>query len=163
MRTADPERDFQMLTLWHIVLANLHRGVCAILHLACTSLFPLPLLRPSPMSVSSSEPPALADVLTEDDDANMSSDMPQSRKRAAKAKEAKGEESPSKGKGKKKKEEEEEEVFRWWEQDPNGDDSIKWQTLVHNGVLFPPPYEPLPSHVKMKYKGIVISIVCASG
>jgi DNA topoisomerase I len=65
--------------------------------------------------------------------------------------------SPKKGKGKKKekeKEEEDEEVFKWWEADsPEGDGSVKWQTLEHNGVIFPPPYEPLPSNVKMKYNG----------
>ncbi|KAI9611858.1 hypothetical protein KEM48_004365 [Puccinia striiformis f. sp. tritici PST-130] len=32
-------------------------------------------------------------------------------------------------------------------------DTPKWKTLEHNGVLFPPDYEPLPSHVKMKYDG----------
>ncbi|GAW05210.1 topoisomerase i [Lentinula edodes] len=64
-------------------------------------------------------------------------------------------EGKGKGKGKKKKkeEEQEEEVYRWWEADPNGDGSVKWQTLEHNGVIFPPPYESLPSHVKMKYNG----------
>jgi DNA topoisomerase-1 len=59
--------------------------------------------------------------------------------------------SPVKGKGRKKKEDEEEEVFRWWDADANGDGSVKWETLEHNGVIFPPPYEPLPSHVKMRY------------
>ncbi|KAJ7346667.1 DNA topoisomerase I [Mycena albidolilacea] len=61
--------------------------------------------------------------------------------------------SPVKGKGRKKKEDEEEEVFRWWDADANGDGSVKWETLEHNGVIFPPPYEALPSHVKMKYDG----------
>ena len=63
--------------------------------------------------------------------------------------------SPKKSRGKKKEEEEEEEeIFKWWEAgDPNGDGSEKWQTLEHNGVIFPPPYEPLPSDVKMKYNG----------
>ncbi|KAH7888660.1 DNA topoisomerase I [Phlebopus sp. FC_14] len=62
-----------------------------------------------------------------------------------------------KKKGKKKEEEESEEadaVYRWWEaEQANGDGEEKWQTLEHNGVIFPPPYEPLPLHVKMKYKG----------
>ncbi|KAJ7023479.1 hypothetical protein C8F04DRAFT_1134472 [Mycena alexandri] len=44
------------------------------------------------------------------------------------------------------------EVFRWWE-GSTGESTVKWKTLVHNGVLFPPPYKPLPSHVKMKYDG----------
>ncbi|KAF7361856.1 DNA topoisomerase I [Mycena venus] len=70
-----------------------------------------------------------------------------------KKKEEDGDGSPVK-KGRKKKEEDEEEaVFRWWEENANGDGSVKWETLEHNGVIFPPPYEPLPSHVKMKYNG----------
>nr|AAC18301.1 DNA topoisomerase I [Pneumocystis carinii] len=52
---------------------------------------------------------------------------------------------------------EEEEDYKWWEQQ-QGDGTIKWKTLEHNGVLFPPPYEPLPSYVKMKYKGEPISL-----
>ena len=60
---------------------------------------------------------------------------------------------PKKGKSK-TKEEEEEEVYRWWEaQNAEGDGSEKWKTLEHNGVIFPPPYEPLPKDVKMKYNG----------
>ncbi|XP_006461124.1 hypothetical protein AGABI2DRAFT_185414 [Agaricus bisporus var. bisporus H97] len=72
-------------------------------------------------------------------------------KKRGKAMKEEGPASPMKGKG--KKNEEEEEVFRWWEQDPNGDGSMKWTKLEHNGVIFPPPYEPLPSHVKLKYNG----------
>ena len=84
------------------------------------------------------------------------SDAPKPKKRATKAKEEING-TPVKGKGKKKEkkeEEEQEEIFRWWEADANGDGTVKWQTLEHNGVIFPPPYEPLPSHVKMKYDGI---------
>lgn len=44
------------------------------------------------------------------------------------------------------------EMYKWWEENKD-DDSKKWTTLEHNGVLFPPDYEPLPSHVKMKYNG----------
>ena len=47
---------------------------------------------------------------------------------------------------------EETEGFKWWEKE-NDDDSIKWTTLKHNGVIFPPAYEPLPSHIKMYYDG----------
>ncbi|SCU81774.1 LAMI_0B07624g1_1 [Lachancea mirantina] len=46
---------------------------------------------------------------------------------------------------------EDSEEFKWWEKE-NDDDTIKWNTLKHNGVIFPPAYEPLPSHVKMYYK-----------
>lgn len=57
------------------------------------------------------------------------------------------------GSPKKKKEEEEVDIYRWWEQEDR-DDSIKWNTLEHNGVLFPPSYEP--HGVKMKYEGTII-------
>ena len=42
--------------------------------------------------------------------------------------------------------------FKWWEAD-NNDGSVKWNTLEHNGVMFPPPYVPLPKNIKMKYDG----------
>lgn len=49
-------------------------------------------------------------------------------------------------------EEDEEEKYKWWENQPE-DDTIKWTTLKHNGVIFPPDYEPLPSHIKLYYDG----------
>ncbi|MCJ1306424.1 DNA topoisomerase 1 [Agyrium rufum] len=48
-------------------------------------------------------------------------------------------------------EKEEEEKNKWWDKPIQEDDSIKWTTLQHNGVVFPPPYEPLPTHVRMLY------------
>jgi DNA topoisomerase-1 len=97
------------------------------------------------------------------EDTASGSETPKSKKRVAKAKEENASPSKAKGKKKEKKEEEEEEVFRWWEANPDGDGSVKWQTLEHNGVIFPPPYEPLPRHVKMKYNGIIdlCDILCA--
>ncbi|KAF8495860.1 hypothetical protein JB92DRAFT_2747397 [Gautieria morchelliformis] len=70
-------------------------------------------------------------------------------------KKSKDEDDGGKATKKKKKEEEEEEVFRWWDApaDVEGDGSVKWKTLEHNGVLFPPPYQPLPKDVKMNYEG----------
>ena len=67
-----------------------------------------------------------------------------------------GENGFKKGKGKQKeKEEETDDVYKWWEQDPDqtvvSDGTQKWTTLEHNGVIFPPPYQPLPRHVRMKY------------
>lgn len=55
-------------------------------------------------------------------------------------------------------EEEEEEEYRWWEDPSKTDGTIKWRTLEHNGVLFPPPYEPLPEHVKLIYDGIPVTL-----
>lgn len=54
-------------------------------------------------------------------------------------------------------EDEEEEEFKWWEMEEN-DGSTKWKTLEHNGVVFPPPYEPLPSHIKLKYEGNPVTL-----
>ena len=50
-------------------------------------------------------------------------------------------------------EEEEEEEYHWWEDPTKGDGTQKWTTLEHNGVVFPPPYEPLPQNIKMRYGG----------
>lgn len=54
--------------------------------------------------------------------------------------------------------EEAEEEYRWWEDPTKGDGTIKWTTLEHNGVVFPPPYEPLPENVKLVYDGRPVSM-----
>ena len=76
------------------------------------------------------------------------------KKPAAKAKggKTKKEESPQE-----EEEGEEEDEFKWWEMEKN-DGSTKWKTLEHNGVVFPPSYEPLPSNVKLKYDGSPVSL-----
>ncbi|QUC19682.1 uncharacterized protein UV8b_03923 [Ustilaginoidea virens] len=53
---------------------------------------------------------------------------------------------------------EEEDEFEWWNAPKPEDDSIKWTTLEHNGVLFAPEYEPLPKHVKLIYDGKPVSL-----
>ncbi|KAL1916535.1 uncharacterized protein VTP21DRAFT_5726 [Calcarisporiella thermophila] len=77
-----------------------------------------------------------------------------------KKEESKGESETEKSKTKKTKkevEEEEEEAYRWWEeQNEENDGSIKWTTFEHNGVLFPPEYEP--HGVKMKYDGVPVEL-----
>ena len=54
---------------------------------------------------------------------------------------------------------EEDQGYKWWEvnQEEEGDGYIKWQTLEHNGVMFP-PYEPLPSHVKLYYNNKPVNL-----
>ncbi len=49
---------------------------------------------------------------------------------------------------------------KWWEQLDRKEKSggQKWKTLVHNGVLFPPPYEPLPANIRVKYEGKPIEL-----
>lgn len=52
--------------------------------------------------------------------------------------------------------EEDDDKFKWWEDesyDAAGNGEKKWDSLHHNGVIFPPPYEPLPSYVKLYYDG----------
>ena len=49
--------------------------------------------------------------------------------------------------------EEEEEEYHWWEDPTKGDGTKKWDTLEHAGVVFPPPYQPLPKNVQMRYDG----------
>ncbi|CAG8976553.1 hypothetical protein HYALB_00010195 [Hymenoscyphus albidus] len=65
--------------------------------------------------------------------------------------------SPKKG-AKKGESEEAEEVYRWWDAPKKEDDSIKWETLQHNGVVFPPEYEPLPKNVKLLYAGTPLTL-----
>lgn len=54
-------------------------------------------------------------------------------------------------------ENEDDEEYRWWET-LKDDDSVKWNTLEHNGVLFPPAYEPLPKNIKLVYDGVPVSL-----
>ncbi|KAI0021014.1 eukaryotic DNA topoisomerase I [Xylariomycetidae sp. FL0641] len=64
----------------------------------------------------------------------------------------------------KPKKEESEEVededgeHEWWNAPKKEDDSIKWTTLEHNGVLFPPEYEPLPKNVRLIYDGTPVDL-----
>jgi DNA topoisomerase-1 len=53
---------------------------------------------------------------------------------------------------------EDEEEYRWWDAPKKEDDSVKWSTLEHNGVLFPPAYEPLPKNVKLYYNGQAVNM-----
>ena len=54
--------------------------------------------------------------------------------------------------------EEEEEEYHWWDDPSKGDGTAKWSTLEHAGVVFPPPYEPLPKNVQMRYDGKPVSM-----
>ncbi|KAK6433153.1 DNA topoisomerase 1, partial [Oleoguttula sp. CCFEE 5521] len=82
-------------------------------------------------------------------------------KKAPAAKKGKAEAATPKKKGKKEAESpgnedaepEEEEEYRWWEDTAKGDGTKKWSTLEHNGVIFPPEYEPLPANVSLFYDG----------
>ena len=88
-----------------------------------------------------------------------SDDEPLARKAPPKKKAEVKKEATTKGKGVKREDtedravEEEEEEYRWWEDPTKGDGTKKWTTLEHAGVVFPPPYEPLPKSVRMRYDG----------
>lgn len=56
------------------------------------------------------------------------------------------------------KNESEDDGYKWWEDDNFGEGEERWQTLEHNGVIFPPPYEPLPSYVKLYYGGKPVNL-----
>ena len=101
-----------------------------------------------------------------DDDIPLSKKVPASRKPKASVKSESATPVPVK-RGKKaakeespddKEAEDEEEEYRWWEEPNKTDDTIKWTTLEHNGVIFPPEYEPLPKNVKMRYDGVPVTL-----
>lgn len=65
---------------------------------------------------------------------------------------------PENNAGQDEAEAEEEEAYKWWEaKDVDGEQ--KWESLVHNGVLFPPEYERLPSYVKLYYDGKPVELL----
>jgi len=60
------------------------------------------------------------------------------------------------GKGRKRPKKESEEEYQWWKETQQLPDGIKWKTLEHNGVLFPPPYQP--HNVKLLYDGKEVNL-----
>lgn len=100
-----------------------------------------------------------------DDDVPLSKRAPVTKKSVAAKATAKVKTEPAakKAKAVKKEETEEpdeddEEEANWWNNPMQGDGENKWKTLSHNGVLFPPPYQPLPKQVKMKYDGVPVTL-----
>ncbi|KAF2146754.1 uncharacterized protein K452DRAFT_241817 [Aplosporella prunicola CBS 121167] len=100
-----------------------------------------------------------------DDDVPLSKKAPPAKKNTAKsATPAPAKKLASRGKATKKETEEdleaeaEEDEYRWWEDPTKGDGTKKWNTLEHNGVVFPPEYEPLPSNVKLLYDGVPVNL-----
>jgi DNA topoisomerase-1 len=88
----------------------------------------------------------------------------QVKKEAKPVKKEKADKSPGRKKAKSEAEEEQakqdedeekEEEYKWWLEE-NRDETIKWTTLEHNGVLFPPVYEP--HGIKMRYDGNDLSL-----
>lgn len=46
--------------------------------------------------------------------------------------------------------------FRWWDAENADNDGVKWRTLSHNAVMFPPEYEP--HGVPLLYDGSPVSL-----
>lgn len=46
----------------------------------------------------------------------------------------------------------------WWNELENNKSNIKWTVMQHNGVYFPPEYEPLPDNIKVLYKNKPVSL-----
>lgn len=88
------------------------------------------------------------------------SDIPLTKKTATKVRASAKKATTPKEKSEEPGEEDDEaeEEYAWWAQGPNDDDTIKWTTLEHNGVLFPPPYEPLPKNIKLLYDGAPVNL-----
>lgn len=104
-------------------------------------------------------------VKNEDSDDEPLAKMPAAKKKKDTKAPAPAVKKEKKGKSLKKEEteqdqeaEDEEEEYRWWEDPTKGDGTTKWTTLEHAGVVFPPPYEPLPKNVKMFYDGKPVSM-----
>merc|ERR1719402_1532973 len=67
--------------------------------------------------------------------------------------------SPQKKMTKKEKElEEEKKVWKWWEEDTQLPEGVKWRFLEHKGPYFCVPYEPLPEEVRFWYDGKVLRL-----
>ena len=49
-------------------------------------------------------------------------------------------------------------AHKWWEE-PELPKGVRWRTMEHNGVIFPPPYKP--HGVKMLYDGVPVSLTPA--
>ncbi|KAG0047343.1 DNA topoisomerase 1 [Gryganskiella cystojenkinii] len=76
---------------------------------------------------------------------------------AVSKKRVKSEPEPDTKPKKAKKEEEDDDENAWWlNQMEKEDDSVKWTTLHHNGVYFPPEY--VPHGIKMKYEGKSVTL-----
>jgi len=67
--------------------------------------------------------------------------------------------SPQKKMTKKEKElEDEKKVWKWWEEQEQLPEGVKWRHLEHKGPMLAPDYDPLPSHVKFWYNGKVMKL-----
>merc|ERR1712029_1045554 len=59
---------------------------------------------------------------------------------------------------KEKEAEAEKQVWKWWEEDAQLPEGVKWRFLEHKGPMLATDYEPLPKHVRFKYDGEVIKL-----
>merc|ERR1712029_466999 len=59
---------------------------------------------------------------------------------------------------KEKEAEAEKQVWKWWEDDNQLPEGVKWRFLEHKGPMLAPDYEPLPKHVRFWYDGKVVKL-----
>merc|ERR1719431_1055979 len=86
-------------------------------------------------------------------------EKPKKSKTKPKAKTKQEQSSPTKKMTKKEKEAEaEKQVWKWWEEDEQLPEGVKWRFLEHKGPLFCEEYEPLPDEVRFWYDGKVLRL-----
>lgn len=66
--------------------------------------------------------------------------------------------SPASQSDEKNVKDEEKDEYKWWEDEKFGEGDERWQSLEHNGVLFPPPYQRLPDYVRLYYDGKPVTL-----
>merc|ERR1719431_1941434 len=86
-------------------------------------------------------------------------EKPKKSKTKPKAKTKQEQSSPTKKMTKKEKEAEaEKQVWKWWEEDEQLPEGVKWRSLEHKGPQLAPEYERLPKSVRFWYGGQVMKL-----
>merc|ERR1711971_225230 len=86
-------------------------------------------------------------------------EKPKKSKAKPKTKPKQEQSSPTKKMTKKEKEAEaEKQVWKWWEEDEQLPEGVKWRSLEHKGPMLAPEYERLPKSVRFWYGGQVMKL-----
>jgi len=86
-------------------------------------------------------------------------EKPKKSKAKPKSKTKQEQSSPTKKMTKKEKEAEaEKQVWKWWEEDEQLPEGVKWRSLEHKGPQLAPEYERLPKSVRFWYGGQVMKL-----
>lgn len=119
---------------------------------------PLSKKREKQKKVMKREPSYDAYEDEEDDYQRPSKKMKKPSAKKGSKKENKNNSSDKKMTKKEKELEEEKKVWKWWEEDLNLPEGVKWKFLEHKGPQFAPDYEPLPPDVRFWYDGKVLRL-----